>query len=138
MIKICMYICFQYAFQYAYTNLCLLHILYLDIEYNIKFQTILRPRTVLPLCKKYSKDQRLCVVCKSFAYQTRHMRIQRGGGTGGSDPPPPWNCQIISFYHVEIFRQTPSGNLDPLRKFSGSAHAPISNGEKSYSLSSFC
>ena len=34
-----------------------------------------------------------------------------GGGTGGPDPP--WNCQIINFCHVEIFRQTPSGNLDP-------------------------
>ena len=44
------------------------------------------------------------------------------GGTGG--PPPPWNCQIICFCHVEIFCQTPSGNLDPpLGKFSGSAHA---------------
>ena len=37
------------------------------------------------------------------------------GGTGGPDtPPPPWNCQIINFCHVEIFRQTPSGILDPL------------------------
>ena len=49
------------------------------------------------------------------------------GGDRGSGPPPPWNCQIINFCHVEIFRQTPSGNLDPttppsLRKFSGSAH----------------
>ena len=34
------------------------------------------------------------------------------GGTGGPDPPPPWNCKIINFCHVEIFRQTPSGNLD--------------------------
>ena len=46
------------------------------------------------------------------------------GGTGGPDPL--WNCTIINFCHVEIFRQTPSGNLDPpptpLRKFSGSAH----------------
>ena len=37
------------------------------------------------------------------------------GGYRGSGPP--WNCQIISFCHVEIFRQTPSGKL-----FSGSAH----------------
>ena len=48
------------------------------------------------------------------------------GGTGDPDPPPPppRNCQIINFCHVEIFRQTPSRNLDPppLRKFSGSAH----------------
>ena len=49
------------------------------------------------------------------------------GVTGGPDlsPPPPGNnCQIINFCHVEIFRKTPSGNLDPppLRKFSGSAH----------------
>ena len=46
------------------------------------------------------------------------------GGTGGPDPS--WNCQIIDFCHVEIFRQTPSGNLDPpppRRRFSGSAHA---------------
>ena len=52
------------------------------------------------------------------------MGGSRGGGTGGLDPPP-WNCQIINFCHVEIFRQTPSGNLDPppLREFSGSAHA---------------
>ena len=49
----------------------LTRILYLDIEYNIKFQTIWGPRTVLPLCKTYSKDRSLCVVCKSFAYQTR-------------------------------------------------------------------
>ena len=40
-------------------------------------------------------------------------------GDRGSGPP--WNCQIINFCHVEIFRQTPSGNLGPLRKFSGSA-----------------
>ena len=57
-----------------------------------------------------------------------HGRIQRGGGAGGPDTPFPWNCQIINFCHVEIFRQTPSGNLDlpplPLRKFSGSAHGP--------------
>ena len=33
------------------------------------------------------------------------------GGTGGPDPP--WNCRIINFCLVEIFRQTPSGNLDP-------------------------
>ena len=99
----------------------MLHILYLDIEYNIKFQTILGPRsrTVLPLCKTYSKDRRLCVVCKSFSYQARHRRIQRGGGGGGQgvrNTPPHWNCQIISFCHVDIFRQTPSGNLDPFEK----------------------
>ena len=38
------------------------------------------------------------------------------GGARGSAPPiptPTWNCQIICFCHVEIFRQTPSGNLDP-------------------------
>ena len=35
------------------------------------------------------------------------------GGQGVRTPPPPWNCQIINFCHVEIFRQTPSGNLDP-------------------------
>ena len=48
-----------------------------------------------------------------------------GGSRGGTGcPPPPWNCRIICFCHVEIFRQTPSGNLDPpLGKFSGSAHA---------------
>ena len=40
-------------------------------------------------------------------------RIQRGG-TGGPDPT--WNCQIINFCHVESFRQTPSGNLDPPEK----------------------
>ena len=28
-------------------------------------------------------------------------------------PPPLWNCQIICFCHVEIFRYTASGNLDP-------------------------
>ena len=28
-------------------------------------------------------------------------------------PRPPRNCQIINFCHVGIFRQTPSGNLDP-------------------------
>ena len=39
-----------------------------------------------------------------------HGRIQRGEDRGSG---PPWNCQIISFCHVEIFRQTPSGNLDP-------------------------
>ena len=40
-----------------------------------------------------------------------------GGSRGGGSPPPThthtWNCQIICFCHVEIFRQTPSGNLDP-------------------------
>ena len=45
-----------------------------------------------------------------------------GGGAGGLDPP--WNCQIIDFCHVEIFLQTPSGNVYPpptplLRKFPG-------------------
>ena len=37
------------------------------------------------------------------------------GGSGGPDSPPPphpRNCQIINFCHVEVFRQTPSGNLD--------------------------
>ena len=33
---------------YVHMSLCLLYILYLDIEYNIKFQTILGPRKVLP------------------------------------------------------------------------------------------
>ena len=48
------------------------------------------------------------------------------GGTGGPDPP--WNRQIISFCHVEIFRQTPFGEFGPpLRKFSGSAHVNIQN-----------
>ena len=37
-----------------------------------------------------------------------------GGGGRGSGHP--WNCQIINFCHVEIFRQTPSGNLDPPEK----------------------
>ena len=45
-----------------------------------------------------------------------NMGGSRGGG-GGQAPPPPtthtWNCQIICFCHVEIFCQTPSGNLDP-------------------------
>ena len=36
-----------------------------------------------------------------------------GQGVRTPPPPPPRNCQIISFCHVEIFRQTPSGNLDP-------------------------
>ena len=40
-----------------------------------------------------------------------HTWADPEGGTGGPDPP--WNCQIINFCHVEIFRQTPSGNLDP-------------------------
>ena len=41
--------------------------------------------------------------------------LQRGGGGDreSGTPPPPRNCQIINFCHVEIFRQTPSGNLDP-------------------------
>ena len=39
------------------------------------------------------------------------MGGSRGGGQGIRTPP--WNCQIISFCHVEIFRQTPSGTLDP-------------------------
>ena len=41
--------------------------------------------------------------------------------------PPPGIARlfVICFCHVEIFRQTPSGNSDPppLGKFSGSAHA---------------
>ena len=39
------------------------------------------------------------------------MGGSRGGGDKGSGPP--WKCQIINFCHVEIFRQNPSGNLDP-------------------------
>ena len=39
-----------------------------------------------------------------------------GGGGGAGGPDPLWNCQIINFCHVEIFRQTPSGNLDPFEK----------------------
>ena len=58
----------------------------------------------------------------------RHGRIKRGGGQGVRTPPP-WNCQIIDFCHVEIFRQTPSGSWTPppppRRKFSGSAHARL-------------
>ena len=42
-----------------------------------------------------------------------NMGGSRGGGKGVRPPPPTWNCQIICFCHVEIFRQTPSGNLDP-------------------------
>ena len=44
------------------------------------------------------------------------MGGSRGGGgdRGSGPPPPPWNCQIINFCYVEIFSQTPSGNLDPL------------------------
>ena len=41
------------------------------------------------------------------------MGGSRGGGQGVPTPPPPWNCQIINFCHVENFSQTPSGNLDP-------------------------
>ena len=68
----------------------------------------------------------MCVIRHRSKHQTqgKHGRIQKGGGQGVRTPPPPWNIQIINFYHVEIFRQTPSGTLDPtpLRKFSGSAH----------------
>ena len=42
----------------------------------------------------------------------------------------PWNCKIINFCHVEIFRQTPSENLPPPpppTKFSGSAHGLPNN-----------
>ena len=40
--------------------------------------------------------------------------VSMGGSRGGDrGSGPPWNCQIISFCHVEIFRQTPFGNLDP-------------------------
>ena len=39
--------------------------------------------------------------------------IHMGGSRGGGGAGPPWNCQFISFFHVEIFRQSPSGNLDP-------------------------
>ena len=50
-----------------------------------------------------------------------NMGGSRGGGQWVRPPPPPTppthphprNCQIICFCHVEIFRQTPSGNLDP-------------------------
>ena len=38
-------------------------------------------------------------------------------GGGGQGSAPPRNCQIINFCHVEIFRQTPSGNLDPQTMF---------------------
>ena len=60
-------------------------------------------------------DLRLCFrIFKMFVFSCRvsfHGRIQRGGeGNRGSGPP--WNCQIINFCHVDIFRKTPSGNLD--------------------------
>ena len=44
-----------------------------------------------------------------------NMGGSRGGGGTGGPPPhlelPDYTC--ICFCHVEIFRQTPSGNLDP-------------------------
>ena len=54
----------------------------------------------------------------NFCPFRNHGRIQRGGQGVRTPPPPPgpWNCQIINFCHVEIFRQTPSGNLDPPAK----------------------
>ena len=49
----------------------------------------------------------------------------QSGGQGVRIP-----LELPDFCHVEIFRQTPSGNLDsppppPLRKFPGSAHVPL-------------
>ena len=74
------------------------------------------PWQIFKLSKNLQRRPRLSRP-DTFAYP---MGGSRGGTTG---PDHPWNCQIINFCHVEIFRQTPSGNLDPLRKFSGSAHA---------------
>ena len=65
----------------------------------------------------------------SYILRLREAFKNMGGSRGGTGvlDPPHWNCQIINFCHVENFRQTPSGNLDPaphpLRKFSGSAYA---------------
>ena len=78
------------------------------------------------ICKGYCV-QSCTFVDKKCSEKPRsfHMGGSRwGGGTGGLDPP--WNCQIINFCHVEIFRQTPSVNLDipPPSIFSGSAHVP--------------
>ena len=56
-----------------------------------------------------------------------NMGGSRGGDRGSGHPPPPpppWNCQIICFWHVEIFRQTPSGNLDPLSPPPTPPHPP--------------
>ena len=54
----------------------------------------------------------LCISC-SLAKNEKYITWAdpEGGGTGGPDHP--WNCQIIDFCHVEIFRQIPYGNLDP-------------------------
>ena len=64
---------------------------------------------------------RLTAQCTTFvapsdkgSYETKRppfMGGSRGGGDKGSGPH--WNCQITNFCHVEIFRQTPSGNLPP-------------------------
>ena len=56
------------------------------------------------------------LVYTNYFYNTYcpNMGGSRGGGGQGVPPPPhTWNCQIICFCHVEIFRQTPSENLDP-------------------------
>ena len=55
------------------------------------------------------------LVYTNYFYNTYcpNMGGSRGGGGDRGSPPPTWNCQIICFCHVEIFRQTPSENLDP-------------------------
>ena len=49
----------------------------------------------------------------SIIFTVQTWADPEGGEQGVRPPPSPWNCQIFCFCHVEIFRQTPSGNLDP-------------------------
>ena len=74
----------------------------LELE-NISQATVYRP---------VNFSQQPCIH-KKGQYECRRTSTLGGSRGGEGGPDPPWNCQIINFCHVEIFRQTPSGNLDP-------------------------
>ena len=73
-------------------------------------ESLVRASTCRP--RNFSEDLLVLWGCKQFSLVLTAgalvLKICMGGSRGGPDPPP-WDCQIIDFCHVEIFRQTPSG-----------------------------
>ena len=53
----------------------------------------------------FSSPESLSLQSELIVYPYSARADPEGGGTGGPDHP--WNCQIIDFCHVEIFRQIP-------------------------------